>query len=144
MLKVTARERATGLMKNIVIENALAQFEQTERDSARERLEELWEDPEDFEDDGEDAGDEAIEGEASGGEVPELVAGPREGQRETVQARALLEKAERLLDRISAEDKVEVERLMERIRTAMTDRQWTQLTQASNELADVLFYLEDA
>ena len=31
-----------------------------------------------------------------------------------------------------------------RVRTAMTDRQWNQVTQASNELADVLFYLEDA
>ena len=32
--------------------------------------------------------------------MPELVPGPREGQRETVQARALLEKAERLLEKV--------------------------------------------
>ena len=34
MLKVSARERATGLQKQVVIENALAQFE---RDAARRR-----------------------------------------------------------------------------------------------------------
>jgi hypothetical protein len=33
-------------------------------------------------------------------QVPELSPGPREGQREAVQARALLEKAERLLERV--------------------------------------------
>lgn len=68
----------------------------------------------------------------------------REGQREAVQARALLEKADRLMERVQAEDKPEVQRLMEKVRTALTDRQWDNLTAASNELADVLFYLEDA
>ena len=75
---------------------------------------------------------------------PELVAGPRAGQRETVQAKALLEKAERLLPRTATEDRGDVERLMERVRTAMTDRKWEPLGAACNELSDVLFYLEDA
>ena len=76
--------------------------------------------------------------------MPQLVTGPREGQRETVSARALLEKADRLLGRVSAEDRAEVERLMGRVRDALTDRQWDRVTAASNDLADVLFYLEDA
>src|SRR5206468_4715450 len=42
MLKVQARERATGLQKQITIENALAKYEREERDAARERLEEMW------------------------------------------------------------------------------------------------------
>jgi hypothetical protein len=33
---------------------------------------------------------------------------------------------------------------MERVRTSLTDRQWDKVTSASNELADILFYLEDA
>ena len=49
---------------------------------------------------------------------PELVAGPREGQREAVQAQALLEKAERLLETVQPEDRPEVERLMDKVRTA--------------------------
>src|SRR5207248_8725928 len=82
---------------------------------------------------------------AEGGEeeLPSLVPGPREGQREAVQARALLEKAERLLEKVQPEDRAEVGRLMERVRTALTDRQWDKVTAASNELADTLFYLED-
>jgi molecular chaperone DnaK len=139
MLKVSARERATGLQKQVVIENALARYEAEERDEARERLEELW--------GGED--EEAPEapppaaGPGAGEELPSLVPGPREGQREAVQARALLEKAERLLEKAQPEDRTEVERLMERVRTALTDRQWDKVTAASNELADTLFYLED-
>jgi molecular chaperone DnaK len=137
MLKVSARERATGLQKQITIDNALARYEREERDAARERLELLW---------GESAADE-LEGDedAEGpGEMPSLLPGPREGQREAVQARALLEKAERLLEKVAPEDRAEVERMMERVRTALTDRKWDQVTTASNELADVLFYLEDA
>src|SRR5262249_43300447 len=42
ILKVSARERATGLQKQITIENALAQYVREERDAARERLDELW------------------------------------------------------------------------------------------------------
>jgi molecular chaperone DnaK len=140
MLKVSARERATGLQKQVTIENALARFEREESAQARQRLERLWglpegdEDEEDFEVSEIPSGEDAI---------PTLVPGPHEGQRETVQGRALLEKAERLLERVSPEDRGEVERLMERVRAAMTDRKWDQLTAASNELADVLFYLED-
>jgi len=139
MLKVSARERATGLQKQVTIENALAQYERDEREAARERLEELWEEPEEMAEDLEEI--PATEAEVE--EVPALVPGPREGQREAVQARALLEKAERMLERVSPEDRAEVEKLMERVRSAMTDRQWDRVTAASNELADILFYLED-
>jgi molecular chaperone DnaK len=138
MLKVTARERATGLQKQITIENALARFEREEGALARERLDRLWGGEEDFED--EEVGGEVVEAET---EPPTLVPGPREGQREAVQARALLEKAERLLEKVAPEDRAEVERLMERVRSALTDRRWDQVTAASNELADILFYLED-
>ncbi|HZU36078.1 MAG TPA: Hsp70 family protein [Gemmataceae bacterium] len=139
ILKVSAREKATGLQKQITIDNALARYEREEGADARLRLHRLWEGPE--EEDEEDVDTEIAAGPEP--EIPELAPGPREGQRETVQARALLEKAERLLEHISSEDRTEVERLMEQIRVAITDRRWDQVTQASNELADILFYLED-
>ncbi len=145
MLKVSARERATGLQKQVVIENALAQFERDERAEARDRLDRLWVDQADpFEDEDEEEEEEEDGEIAAESEVPSLAPGPREGQREAVQARALLEKAERLMERVQAEDKPDVQRLMENVRTSLTDRQWDKLTAASNELADVLFYLEDA
>jgi molecular chaperone DnaK len=138
MLKVSARERATGLQKEVTIENALARFEREERDQARERLHALWDEEDEEEGLPSDLGPDSSEE-----QVPELVAGPREGQREAVQARALLEKAERLLEKVQPEDRIEVERLMERVRVALTDRQWEKVTAAGNELADTLFYLED-
>jgi molecular chaperone DnaK len=137
MLKVSARERATGLQKQITIENALARFELEERDAARARLAHLWEAP------GDGGLVEELEEDAAEVALPDLSPGPREGQREAVQARALLEKAERLLERVQPEDRTEVERLMGNVRTALTDRQWDKVTTAANELADILFYLED-
>jgi molecular chaperone DnaK len=134
LLKVSARERATGLQKQVTIENALARYEREDMDEARERLSVLWDDLGNGEEEPEDDDEPAA--------LPELVPGPREGQREAVQARALLEKAERLLERVQPEDRADMERLMEKVRSALTDRQWERVTQASNELADALFYLE--
>jgi molecular chaperone DnaK len=143
MLTVSAREKGTGLQKRISIDNALARYEREEFDSARERLEELW-GPALGEDDEGDHEEEPLSLQSASSPVPELIAGPREGQRETVQAKALLEKAARLLETVQTEDRPEVERLMDKVRTALTDRQWTALAAATNGLSDVLFYLEDA
>jgi molecular chaperone DnaK len=144
ILKVSARERATGLQKQVTIENALARFEREERDEARDRLERLWLDQDENGFGGGAGHDDAEAAEGGPVAMPSLAPGPREGQREAVQARALLEKAERLLERVQPEDRPEVERLMERVRVALTDRQWDKVTAASNDLADTLFYLEDA
>jgi len=124
-LKVTAREKATGHRKEVTIENVMMSYAITERNAARERLGQLW-------------GPEPVE------DGPVLTPGPAQGQRETVQANALLEKAERILTNISTEDRDEVERLITAVRIALTDRQWPELTTAMGELSDVLFYLEDA
>jgi molecular chaperone DnaK len=142
MLKVTAKEKATGLQKNVTIENALSRFEGGEIAEARERLDRLWGQSmpvasDEFEEDDEDFEEDDLE-------APELVPGPREGQRETVQARALIEKAERLLEKVAPEDKVELEKMLNAVRNAVTDRQWESVTKACNELSDILFYLEDA
>jgi len=155
-LKVAAREKATGLVKHITIDNALARFERDERDAATVRLEQLWRDsfPDEPEGDNEDdGGPEDVDGEVLTGlehtgngsipSVPVLDAGPREGQREAVQARALLEKAERLRAKAAPEDQAELDRLMGNMRAALEDRNWSSLGPASNALADVLFYLED-
>jgi molecular chaperone DnaK len=78
MLKVTAREKATGLQKQVTIESALARFERDEQALARERLGRLWESSDTAAVEAEDSlfGDS----EASD-EVPTLAPGPREGQR---------------------------------------------------------------
>jgi molecular chaperone DnaK len=145
MLRVSAREKATGLQKQVTIENALAQFEREEVEQARERLDRLWGLPEpDENDDEEEMAEPGVAPADIAAAEPELVPGPREGQREMVQARALLEKAERLQERLAPEDRAEVARLMTNLRNALTDRAWPRVTEATNELTDMLFYLEDA
>lgn len=145
MLKVSARERSTGLQKQVTIENALQRFEVEERDAAQERLHRLWQENDDDDDEYHGDEDAPLGGafEESDVGVPELVPGPREGQRETVQARALLEKAERLSEKLPPEDRTEVERLMGAVRNALTDRKWDQVQKSANELSDVLFYIDD-
>jgi molecular chaperone DnaK len=144
ILKVSAKEKATGLQKQVTIENALAAYEREEQPGARERLDRLWNEREDDfeEDEDEYVGEETGVGDPNA--VPELVPGPREGQREAVQARALLEKAERLMTKVLPDDRPEIERQMTAVRNGMTDRKWDEVTRSCNELADTLFYLEDA
>ncbi len=153
VLKVAAREKATGLVKHITIDNALAKFEREERDAATARLESLWRDSFPPEEEGEIGPDDVegemesgveLEGDGPSASMPSLDSGPREGQREMVQARALLEKAERLRAKAPAEDQAELDRLMGSVRSALEDRNWSGLETSSNALADVLFYLEDA
>ncbi len=163
ILKVSAREKATGLVKQITIENALARYAMAEREHAQSRLNRMWSDletlstpppgdepnlsedgPDDFDHPLDEGGPETEHGVSSPVGVPQLDPGPREGQRETVQARALLEKADRVRGKAGAEDQVELDRLISRVRDAMTDRRWGDLQSACNDLSDVLFYLEDA
>lgn len=143
MLKVTAREKSTGLEKHVEIENALARMNETQMVQSREHIEGLWRSSMDPMDE-----DEAELGSAADVNVadamPTLVPGPREGQRETVQARALLEKAERLLPKVPPEDQKEIEKHITNLRAALTDRQWDKVHSQCNELSDILFYLEDA
>ncbi len=163
MLKVTAREKATGLQKQITIDNALSEFVRDERLHAQHRLNELWggagvefgDDPaqipvvagvadaDGLDESQPDAGVPLTGVPLTG--VPELATGPgRDGHRETVQARALLEKAERVAAGAAAEDRREIERLSGRVRDALDQRHWDQVTAAAGELSDILFYLEDA
>jgi len=159
ILKVAAREKLTGLVKQITIENALQSIVGEERDAAVARLGELFATREDWqvnemagglEDEDDLLEEDAYDDEDDDAEdepeptVPTLAVGPREGQREAVQARALLEKAARLRDKTVEDDRPDYDRLTQAVEVALTDRNWTGLTTAMNELSDVLFYLEDA
>lgn len=145
VLKVSAREKTTGLVKGITVDNALARYAVAERAGAQARLSRMWAEVEslaDFDPSGRAAGVNPPVSVAPG--VPVLDPGPREGQRETVQAEALLEKADRVRAKVSPEDQEELDRLAGKVRDALTDRRWADLAAASNDLTDVLFYLEDA
>jgi molecular chaperone DnaK len=151
VLKVTAREKATGNIKQITIDNVMFRLGEEERREATNRLDELWRESfeplpvdggtgEEFDDEDE----EAREGETSSFTPPQPEPDKRELQREEVQAKALIEKAERIRGKASSEDQVELDKLMARIREALSNQNWNEVQQGSNALADVLFYLEDA
>jgi molecular chaperone DnaK len=144
ILKVSAREKGTGLQKHITIENALTRLSGAELQRTGARLERLWREGFGGDDTDEEFPPEVLAEENALPSMPMLDPGPREGQREAVQARALLEKAERLRAKALPEDQAELDRLAGRLGAAVTDRKWAEVHSASNELADVLFYLEDA
>jgi molecular chaperone DnaK len=76
--------------------------------------------------------------------TPTSLGAPTEGARETVQARSLLEKADRVRGKASAEDQAELDKLTGRVKAALDEKRWADVQSACTELADVLFYLEDA
>ena len=115
ILHVSSREKRTGLEKHIRIENATARFEQEEMAAARERIDAL------------------VEG---GG-----VEGARE-RRDSVQARALIEKADRLMDSATPEDREDLVDLTEQLRDALANGDADALAQSVSELTDLIFYLE--
>lgn len=115
ILRVTSREKATGLEQRITIDNATARFEGAEFSAARERISSL------------------IEGEF--GSVSEEA-------REGVQARALIEKAERLMDTANAEDREDLVDLVESVRDALAGRDEAALDEAITALTDLVYYLE--
>ncbi len=116
ILHVSSREKRTGLEAHVTIENATARFAKEEMASARDRLEAL------------------IGGEASGE--------PQADQRQEVQAKALIEKAQRLMEGTTAENKEDLIDLVERLQDALTAGDTDELEQASGELADLIYYLE--
>ena len=113
MLKVTSREKRTSLEKHITIENATARFEEQEMSAARERIEALI------------AGEDA-----------------QQGQRESVKAQALIEKAERLLEGAGAEDREDLINGIEALRDALAANDAQALEEAMATLSDLIYYLQ--
>jgi molecular chaperone DnaK len=144
-LKVSAREKVTGLVKQVTIENAMARYAIEERGAAQERLNRLWDAPLDsFTDTSSEAAlganpDDILE------PIPETASAQKsDGHRESITANALIEKAERVKAKIAAADQVELNRLMDNLSAALAAKRWSDVTTATNELTDVLFYLEDS
>ena len=117
ILHVKAREKGTGLEKSISIDNAIARFEEEQMEQARVRIDELF-----------------------GGE-----AAAREDnaqQREFTQARALIEKAERLMEEAGEDDREDLVDLIEGLTDAMNSQDPGALRNTSEQLTDLIFYME--
>ncbi len=115
ILHVTAQEKETGLEKSVTIDNAISRFEAEAMDQARERIETL------FADDAE--------------AIPAL-------PREIVQARALVEKAERLMEGASADDREDLVDLVEAVNDGISGQRPDELHETVEKLSDLIYYLE--
>lgn len=135
ILQVTATEKHTGLQRQVRIENAMARFQRDNRDQARERLAALFN----------DQAPAALDAEFTtlGVSLSAPEAEADDLQRARAQAQALLEKAQRLLPTVEDEERAEIESLMGRLHDAMAAHRLADIQAQSEELSDVLFYLED-
>ena len=120
IMNVTAREKNTGLEKSIRIDNVLTRYEEGELQTARQRISRLFGGEEQLAPKTEDAS---------------------EHQR-MVQARALVEKAERLLDKAAEDDREEIINLIEAIKDALSSNNLDALKEPTSALSEILFYLE--
>jgi len=117
ILHVTAKEKETGLEKSITIDNAIARFEEQQMEQAKARIGQLFE------------GDAVADEE-------------RVQNRELTQARALIEKAERLMQEAGEDDQEDLVDLVESLTDAMGTNDLQAMQNASEELTDLIFYLE--
>lgn len=126
ILHVSAKEKNTDLEKYIVIDNAISRFEEAEMEAAKNRIQEIF---------GEDSGEGAVVVE------PEAKS---ESHHVVVQARALVEKAERMLDDASPEDREDMVNVIETINDAIAkDKEdFAVLKEPMDQLSDILYYLE--
>lgn len=117
ILHVTAREKGSGVEKSITIDNASARFEEEQMEQARVRIDGLF-------------GDEAAAGVGNA------------QNRELTQARALVEKAERLMEAAGKDDREDLVDLIEGVTDAMNSQDPRVLQNTSEQLTDLIFYLE--
>ena len=127
ILHVSAKEKKSGLAKSITIDNAISRFEGEEMAQAKERMRTLF--------------GEVVHGGEDGREKTGA-AGEREQHQAVVQARALVEKAERKLEGATPEDREDMVNLIEAIREALRAGDLDALEDPVAQLSDILYYLE--
>lgn len=147
ILKVTAIEKRTGLAKQITIEGATTAMSEAEVAQARRRMQELFGDADgdnDYEEDFAEEEDDIIDIEAADLATEAMPADVDRDRRVQIsEARALLERSRRLLDRMNPDDREEAIGLHEQIEETLRMGEWPALQEAMMTLADLLFYVEE-
>jgi len=136
ILRVTATERATGLEKQLTVDNAITRFRATNREAAMARLAEVFES-------GGSSGtvrpgreDALSRSAADAGLSSEL-------KQTIAQCQELIVKAEQIAPRVNPEDAAEIRELVGRLRGAITDRCEAEIEDVLPKLEDLVFYLQD-
>ena len=147
LLKVTAIEKRTGLARHITIEGAATAMSAEEIARARQRMRELL--AQDHVDAAESSFDGAQDRLAQEETPPEEPGSAddhahRELRQQVFAAGRLLERSQRLLERMTTEDRQEALGLHREIEEALRTQTWPQLQTATAQLTDLLFYVEEA
>lgn len=129
ILHVSAKEKETGVGKEITIDNAFSPMEERNLKEAKDRLNSLF---------GENL-DSDVDHE---GREQDSDSDENNSHKKAAQAKILIENAERVLEKAEEEDREEIINLVEEIQDAIKNGDESALGQASEELADILFYLE--
>jgi molecular chaperone DnaK len=136
ILKVTAKERATGLEKQLVIDNPVARFRKSNREAAGQRLDAAFRAagmasaP---------AGPSAMVGTGQvAGELPENL------RNLISRCERLIAKAEEVAPKAAPDDAEEIHRLVKEILAAIAERSDARIEKGMTTLEDLVFYLQDA
>lgn len=127
ILNVHAMERATGKEISGTVEDAIGHASDESLASSRERVQKQWETVQDVPDDS---------GEASAALVESLDSEPSRQMRDT------LARARKLVDTAPEQDRGELLRLIEDLKSALSDARFTDAEAAEKCLEELLFYLE--
>jgi len=116
ILHVSSVEKLTGLQKEITIDSAAARFEREEMGAARERVQAL------------------IDSDAQAPEAPATAGAPPSAE--------LIQRAERLLETATPEDREDLVDAIEALRDAEDQGDTEAIRRAGDTLSDLVFYLE--
>lgn len=125
ILKVTAIEKTTGFQKTVTIDNAFARLEEKQIREARERIDALF-------------GEEIVGEEPA----PGLVIDAASDHKQATQAKALMEKAQRLLETAGNDDKEDLINQIESIQDALIANDVKALETCINDITDLIYFLE--
>ena len=119
ILQVTTREKQSGTEQHLTIDNAISRFQEEELEQAKTALQQL------------------MGGDTEDGASPET-----QGNRERVKAEAVLEKARKLLPDLEGDDSEDAVDLIETLNNALQGEDIAAVREASDELSDLLYYLD--
>jgi molecular chaperone DnaK len=152
ILKVTATERATGLAKQVTIDNAMERFRARQRTDAVDRLEAVFDTIDVEHEELKEDIDQEIPGMAVSGPGPSSKH-KGEGEQEAMDpslrtaieaANLLIAKAEGILPEANPEDAAELRTMLTNLRSAIERRSEVEIHTIIKEIEDIVFYLEDA
>lgn len=132
ILQVSATEKATGLNKSVTIQNVLSETPNETLAEAREKIHQLFTDETMEETPASDSIEETGEPESSG-----AITNSRR-----IQAEALVEKANSILQEACEEDRDDITVLIENIKSALADDEASLLEESMEELSEIIFFME--